>query len=33
MLHPDAAEKVPFVATVLNKAPAIADFITVSLVV
>lgn len=24
MLHPDAAEKVPFVATVLNKAPAIA---------
>ncbi|GHG60924.1 pyruvate dehydrogenase E1 component [Alishewanella longhuensis] len=24
MLHPEAAEKVPFVATVLNKAPAIA---------
>ena len=24
MLHPDAAEKAPFVATVLNKAPAIA---------
>ncbi|MCB5227896.1 pyruvate dehydrogenase (acetyl-transferring), homodimeric type [Alishewanella sp. 16-MA] len=24
MLHPDAAEKVPYVATVMNKAPAIA---------